>query len=170
MFSCSVPVCPGHNLKRSAVAHAVACISVLLAANGTVYAQQHREEAQASDEKLAAQELAVEQRMDPVEVRSTSLESRTYSRQEMDATAKGNRDLTSLIAEHPAVRLNPSMDGSGNRGSTWKPKQVKGLTLNVEILNLLNRMPAIAAANPLMANNLRYQTGREIWLTAGYQF
>lgn len=53
---------------------------------------------------------------------------------------------------------------------TWQPKQVRGLTLNVEVLNLLNRMPTIAVANPLLANNVRYQTGREIWLTAGYQF
>lgn len=53
---------------------------------------------------------------------------------------------------------------------TWKPQQLKGLTLNVDILNLLNRMDTIAVTTPTAANNARYQTGREIWLNVGYEF
>lgn len=53
---------------------------------------------------------------------------------------------------------------------TWKPRQMKGLILNVDILNLLNKIAPIAVANPSAANNVRYKIGREIWLNAGYEF
>lgn len=53
---------------------------------------------------------------------------------------------------------------------TWKPQQAKGLILNVDVLNLLNRMAPIAVTTPTAANNVRYQTGREIWLNVGYEF
>lgn len=53
---------------------------------------------------------------------------------------------------------------------TWKPQQIKGLLLNVDVLNLLNRMAPIAVTTPTAANNVRYQTGREIWLNVGYEF
>lgn len=53
---------------------------------------------------------------------------------------------------------------------TYKPAQIKGLTLNVDILNLLNRMPPEALTSKALVNSTRYQTGREIWLTAAYEF
>lgn len=53
---------------------------------------------------------------------------------------------------------------------TWKPRPLKGVSLNVDILNVLNRSAPIAIANPSAANNVRYQTGREIWLNVGYEF
>lgn len=53
---------------------------------------------------------------------------------------------------------------------TYQPRQLPGLTLNLEVLNLLNRQAPLAIASASAANNVRYQTGREIWLTAGYEF
>lgn len=53
---------------------------------------------------------------------------------------------------------------------TYKPAQIKGLSLNVDILNLLNQMPAVALTSKSLVNSTRYQTGREIWLTAAYEF
>ena len=52
----------------------------------------------------------------------------------------------------------------------YKPEQIKGLTLSVDILNVLNKQVPIAYASAAVANNTRWQTGREIWLTAGYEF
>lgn len=52
-----------------------------------------------------------------VEVRAVKSGAKVYTREEMDATPQGNRDLTSLIADNPAVRLNPNTDEAGNRGS-----------------------------------------------------
>lgn len=49
-------------------------------------------------------------------VQAQSLEDRVYDRKEMDATPAGNRDLASLVASHPAVRLN-ALEKNGNRGS-----------------------------------------------------
>ncbi|HEY4663783.1 MAG TPA: TonB-dependent receptor [Comamonas sp.] len=53
---------------------------------------------------------------------------------------------------------------------TWRPQQMKGLSVNIDILNVLNRQPPIAVTTPTAANNVRYQTGREIWLNAAYEF
>ena len=53
---------------------------------------------------------------------------------------------------------------------SYKPAQIKGLTLSVDVLNVLNKQVPIAFASAAAANNTRWQTGREIWLTAGYQF
>lgn len=103
------------SFRRSAAARAVASISMLLASSAAMSAEQLKETTESPP--TTAESTAQEQHLSPVEVRSTALENRTYTREEMDATAKGNRDITSLIAEHPAVRLNPNMDGSGNRGS-----------------------------------------------------
>lgn len=65
-----------------------------------------------------AQEVQLtEQSMPVVEVQAERLEQRVYTREEIDATPQGNRDLTSLIADHPGVRLEKTMDGSGNHGS-----------------------------------------------------
>ena len=55
--------------------------------------------------------------MPAVLVTGERVEARTYDRAEIDATPEGNRDLTSLISDHPAVRLNDSMSGNGNRGA-----------------------------------------------------
>ena len=53
---------------------------------------------------------------------------------------------------------------------TYQPSGIKGLTLSLDVLNALNVIRPIAIANPILANNIRYQTGREIWLSAGYAF
>ncbi|QXZ11173.1 TonB-dependent receptor plug domain-containing protein [Comamonas sp. Y33R10-2] len=58
-----------------------------------------------------------EKEMPTVHVQGERTDARVYDRTEMDATPEGNRDLTSLISNHPAVRLDPSMSNSGNRGS-----------------------------------------------------
>lgn len=52
-----------------------------------------------------------------VTVRAARNDAKTLTREEIDATPQGNRDLTSLIAANPALRLNPTTDGAGNRGS-----------------------------------------------------
>lgn len=53
---------------------------------------------------------------------------------------------------------------------TWKPQAMKGVSLNLDVLNLLNRQAPIAVTTVAAANNVRYQTGREIWLNVGYEF
>ncbi|MGE8604752.1 TonB-dependent receptor plug domain-containing protein [Bordetella trematum] len=54
---------------------------------------------------------------------------------------------------------------------TWEPNFVPGLTLSVDVLNVLNRMPRLTATHPNRRNDLSlYRSGREIWLQAGYQF
>ncbi|MDI9853650.1 TonB-dependent receptor plug domain-containing protein [Comamonas sp. 17RB] len=68
--------------------------------------------------ETAAENAGVVTRTMPeVQVQAERMEARVYDRAEMDATAGGNRDLTSLISDNPAVTLNPSMSGNGNRGS-----------------------------------------------------
>ena len=42
---------------------------------------------------------------------------RTYTREQITETPSSNRDLTSLVASHPAVRVNAGANGSQNRGS-----------------------------------------------------
>lgn len=69
-----------------------------------------------------ARDLAPEQpeeakELPEVHVTADRIEARVYDREEMDATPEGNRDLTSLISDNPAVRLNDTMAGNGNRGS-----------------------------------------------------
>ena len=51
-----------------------------------------------------------------VDVVAEGIENRLYTREEMDATAGGNRDIAKLVETHPAVRLNP-IANNGNRGS-----------------------------------------------------
>ncbi len=54
---------------------------------------------------------------------------------------------------------------------SWQPPVMPRLELTIDILNLLNRMPAIVAGNPTLAsNNATYQSGRELWLQVGYRF
>lgn len=54
---------------------------------------------------------------------------------------------------------------------THKPTWAWGLTLGVEVLNVLNKINTVAITNPTAATNRNaFNTGREIWLTAGYAF
>lgn len=71
--------------------------------------------AQAQSESAVA--AAPEREMPTVQVQGERSEARVYDREEMDATPEGNRDLTSLISDHPAVRLDPSISNNGNHGS-----------------------------------------------------
>ena len=52
---------------------------------------------------------------------------------------------------------------------TYKPSYIKGITLSVEMLNVLNQMrkTKVATSN---ADSGRMLTGREIWLNASYDF
>ena len=88
--------------SRNHLAWAVAC---MLAMQG------------AQAQSQPAEGAAPESEMPTVHVQGERIEARVYDRAEMDATPEGNRDLTSLISNHPAVRLDPSMSNSGNRGS-----------------------------------------------------
>ncbi|MFZ4550812.1 MAG: TonB-dependent receptor plug domain-containing protein [Aquabacterium sp.] len=72
-----------------------------------VHAQTHF----ASDEMLPTGDLP------GVSVTARKVSTQTYRRDTIDNTPTGNRDLTSLVANHPAVRLNPSVEQAGNRGS-----------------------------------------------------
>ncbi|OZI58916.1 TonB-dependent receptor [Bordetella genomosp. 1] len=56
-------------------------------------------------------------RLETVEVLGQSPEERVYTRAEIAATPTANRDLSSLIATAPAVRLGSDTDASNNRGS-----------------------------------------------------
>ncbi|CAB3641102.1 TonB-dependent receptor [Achromobacter pestifer] len=54
---------------------------------------------------------------------------------------------------------------------TWQPTFARSLEFTVEVLNVLNRMPAVTASNPnLKTNRSTYQSGRELWLQVGYRF
>lgn len=54
---------------------------------------------------------------------------------------------------------------------TWQPTFARNLEFTVEVLNVLNRMPAVTASNPnLKTNRSTYQSGRELWLQVGYRF
>lgn len=53
----------------------------------------------------------------------------------------------------------------------WQPTFARNLEFTVEVLNLLNRMPAVTASNPnLKTNRSTFQSGRELWLQVGYRF
>lgn len=53
----------------------------------------------------------------------------------------------------------------------WQPRQIKGLELSVDVLNVLNKHPVIVPTAPnLNGNRNTYHVGREIWLQAAYQF
>lgn len=53
---------------------------------------------------------------------------------------------------------------------SYQPGWAKGVTLSLDVLNVLDKQVPMAIASATAANNVRYRTGREIWLTAGYQF
>ena len=54
---------------------------------------------------------------------------------------------------------------------TWRPTFMRSLELTVEVLNLLNRMPAVTGNRPRLTTDYRtYQSGRELWLQVGYRF
>ncbi|MEG2049282.1 MAG: Plug domain-containing protein, partial [Comamonas sp.] len=92
----------------SDLAWAAACLTAMASAQAQTQTETETE--------TAAQAVA-ESEMPAVLVTGERVEARTYDRAEIDATPEGNRDLTSLISSHPAVRLDPSMSNSGNRGS-----------------------------------------------------
>lgn len=53
----------------------------------------------------------------------------------------------------------------------WNPAFARSLEFTVEVLNVLDRRPALTASNPnLKTNRSTYQTGRELWLQVGYRF
>ena len=52
----------------------------------------------------------------------------------------------------------------------WQPTFMRNLELTVEVLNLLNRMPAVTGSNPRLRTFNNYQSGRELWLQVGYRF
>ena len=53
----------------------------------------------------------------------------------------------------------------------WNPTFARSLEFTVEVLNVLDRRPALTASNPnLRTNRSTYQTGRELWLQVGYRF
>lgn len=53
----------------------------------------------------------------------------------------------------------------------WRPTFVRDLDLTIEVLNLLNRMPAVTGNRPRLTMDYRtYQSGRELWLQVGYRF
>ena len=56
-------------------------------------------------------------RLDPVRVYGEQAGERIYGQQEIAETPSSNRDLSTLVASHPAVRTNPDASGSQNRGS-----------------------------------------------------
>lgn len=62
----------------------------------------------------AAKGLSV---LEPVRVQGQRVGERNYSRQDMDQRPAGNRDLSSLLADNPAVRQDNSAQSSANRGS-----------------------------------------------------
>jgi hypothetical protein len=56
-------------------------------------------------------------RLDAVRVYGEQPGERSYTREQITETPSSNRDLTSLVASHPAVRVNAGANGSQNRGS-----------------------------------------------------
>ncbi|WP_234353402.1 TonB-dependent receptor, partial [Achromobacter xylosoxidans] len=56
-------------------------------------------------------------RLEPVRVYGDQVGERLYDQEEIAATPSSNRDLSTLVANHPAVRTNPGAAGSRNRGS-----------------------------------------------------
>ncbi|MNX52191.1 Ferripyoverdine receptor precursor [compost metagenome] len=53
----------------------------------------------------------------------------------------------------------------------WQPTFARNLEFTVEVLNVLNRTPAVTASNPnIKTNRSTYQSGRELWLQVGYRF
>ena len=56
-------------------------------------------------------------RLSPVRVYGEQVGERFYDQREIAATPSSNRDLSTLVASHPAMRTNPGASGSRNRGS-----------------------------------------------------
>jgi hypothetical protein len=56
-------------------------------------------------------------RLDAVRVYGEQVGERIYTREDIAETPSSNRDLSTLVATHPAVRTNPGAAGSQNRGS-----------------------------------------------------
>ncbi|TKR55174.1 TonB-dependent receptor [Allopusillimonas ginsengisoli] len=53
----------------------------------------------------------------------------------------------------------------------WKPASIKGITLGVDVLNLLNKQAPLVVSSPNIATSRNYyRTGRELWLRAAYSY
>lgn len=53
----------------------------------------------------------------------------------------------------------------------WKPAKVKGLTLGLDVFNVLNKQAPLAITSPNISTNRNlYRTGRELWLRAAYSY
>lgn len=55
--------------------------------------------------------------LEPVRVQGQRIGERVYSRGDMDQRPAGNRDVSSLLADHPAVRQDDAAQSGVNRGS-----------------------------------------------------
>ena len=62
-------------------------------------------------------------RLDAVRVYGEQPGERTHTREQIAETPSSNRDLTSLVASHPAVRVNAGANGSQNR-ARWTGRPV----------------------------------------------
>lgn len=56
-------------------------------------------------------------RLEPVRVYGEQTGERVFDKEEIATTPSSNHDLSTLVANHPAVRTNPGAAGSQNRGS-----------------------------------------------------
>ncbi|WP_411469438.1 TonB-dependent receptor plug domain-containing protein, partial [Achromobacter xylosoxidans] len=56
-------------------------------------------------------------RLEPVRVYGEQTGERIFDKEEIATTPSSNHDLSTLVANHPAVRTNPGAAGSQNRGS-----------------------------------------------------
>lgn len=68
--------------------------------------------------------------LEPVRVYGDATRERVYTEQEIAATPASNRDLSALIATHPAIRESGTAEDGANRG-----------TLNVEDISIHGASP-----------------------------
>lgn len=81
----------------------------------------------------------------------------------------GTRKIGTVSYDNYESKTLPS-NWTWDASLIWKPVFAKGLLLNLEVLNILNKVEEVAIGSPSAANNIRYQNGREIWLNVGYEF
>lgn len=90
---------------------------------------------------------------------------------------RSKRDATIYVGVGPRPQLDRYESGelpsywTWDTKLAWQPTFARNLEFTVEVLNLLNRMPAVTASNPnLKTNRSTFQSGRELWLQVGYRF
>ncbi|MFP9058816.1 hypothetical protein, partial [Enterococcus faecalis] len=54
--------------------------------------------------------------LEPVRIYGEQVGERVYHREDIAATPSSNRDLSTLVSSHPAVRTNPGAASSQDRG------------------------------------------------------